>query len=97
VKIQKEKAACGAQPSNLKIDLAIHQTPCDTRSRFEGIACGDGSDGCITTDSETISIVKRAIEESELWHKLTEAEPKKADILLNFHNSRPPLTGALRV
>src|ERR1039457_7238636 len=56
----------------------------------QGIACDDGSDGsfrtdgCRRTDGDAISIVKRAVEESELWHNLTKAEPKKADILLNF-------------
>jgi hypothetical protein len=50
----------------------------------EGIACGDGSDGCFRTDSEAASIVNRAVEESALWQNLTQAEPKKADILLNF-------------
>jgi hypothetical protein len=50
----------------------------------QGIACGDGSDGCFRTDGDAISIVQRAVEESELSHNLTKAEPKKADILLNF-------------
>jgi hypothetical protein len=49
----------------------------------QNIACGD-SDGCFRTDTEALSIVKRTIEESELWRSLTQAEPKKADILLNF-------------
>jgi hypothetical protein len=50
----------------------------------QGIACGDGSDGCFRTDSEAVSTIKRAVEESGLWQNLTQAEPKKADILLDF-------------
>ena len=37
----------------------------------QNIACGDGSDGCFRTDTEAVSIVKRTIEESELWGSLT--------------------------
>lgn len=49
-----------------------------------GVACGDGSDGCFRPDRDAISIIQQAVEESELWQSLTKAEPKKADILLNF-------------
>jgi hypothetical protein len=51
----------------------------------QGIACGDGSDGCIRTDSGAITTIQHEVEESELWQKLTKAETKKADILLKFH------------
>jgi hypothetical protein len=64
--------------------LAKAKTAAVIIAAIQGIACGDGSDGCIRTDSEAVSIVKRAVEESELWQNLTQAEPKKADILLNF-------------
>jgi hypothetical protein len=50
----------------------------------QGIACGDGSDGCFRTDDAAISIVQRAVGESELWQDLTMVEPPKADVLLKF-------------
>jgi hypothetical protein len=50
----------------------------------ETIACGDGSDGCFRTDGGAIATIRREVEESRLWDNLTEAEAKKADILLKF-------------
>ena len=50
----------------------------------QGIACGDGSDGCIRTDSVAITTIVREVEESQLWQNLTKEETKKADILLKF-------------
>jgi hypothetical protein len=51
----------------------------------QGIACGDGSDGCIRPDSSAIAIIQREVEESGIWQNLTKAEPKRADILLKFN------------
>ena len=51
----------------------------------QGIACGDGSDGCIRTDHEAIAIIQREVEESQLWQQLVKADPKRADILLKFN------------
>jgi hypothetical protein len=50
----------------------------------QGIACGDGSDGCYRTDTDAIAIIGREVKESELWQNLTNADPKTADVLLKF-------------
>jgi hypothetical protein len=50
----------------------------------QGIACGDGSDGCIRTDSGAVATIQKEVAESTLWHELTNVEAKKADILLKF-------------
>lgn len=65
--------------------LAKGETAAVIIEATQGIACGDGSDGCIRTDSGAITIIQREVEESELWHNLAKAEAKKADILLKFH------------
>ena len=67
--------------------LARAKTAAVLISATEGIACGDGSDGCIRPDRDAVSVIQRALEESELWQNLTKAEPKKADILLQFKTS----------
>jgi hypothetical protein len=50
----------------------------------QGVACGDGSDGCVANDRDAVSVVQRAVEVSELWQKLAKEEPTRADILLHF-------------
>src|ERR1700692_4276752 len=39
----------------------------------QGIACGDGSDGCIRPDRGAIAIIEREVEVSELWQDLAKA------------------------
>jgi hypothetical protein len=51
----------------------------------QGIACGDGSDGCIRTDNGAVATIQKEVTESTLWHELTNVEAKKADILLKFN------------
>jgi len=65
--------------------LAKAKTAAITIKATQTIACGDGSDGnCLRTDSEAETVIKRAVDESELWQNLTRSEPKKADVVLSF-------------
>jgi hypothetical protein len=64
--------------------LAMAKTAAVIIEAKQGIACGDGTDGCIRTDSQAIASIQREVEQSELWQNLTKADPKKADILLKF-------------
>jgi hypothetical protein len=50
----------------------------------QGIACGDGSDGCFRTDDRAVAIIESEAEESDLWQNFIKTEPKKADVLLQF-------------
>ncbi len=51
----------------------------------QGVACGDGSDGCVRTDHGAVNVIEKEVGGSELWQTLTKVEAKRADILLNFH------------
>jgi hypothetical protein len=73
-----------AQRSARAKALARAKTAAVIIEATQGIACGDGSDGCIRTDSEAVSIIRREVDESELWQNFAKADTKKADILLKF-------------